>query len=229
MTAAKPDANILAFLKGGPVAVDGESGGKYAESMPELDLGDERRVLELPKAKRPPPEVAPVTSAAFERAWKVYAQLDGFRRSTKRLSWPQWRLVARVLGEERLEAAVTAFVRDPKAREIAARCGAPGFQVWLRQGRYEHYLDAGQATVVETRTRDALPAEVWEAVAYRWGQDYATSWLHRATVRDAILILPTGTAADRLFRECASELARAGVRTLLGVRDGREVARYRIG
>ena len=197
----------------------------HRPAQPQLPLTDEPRVV---TAHRRSP-VAPDTSQAFERAWSVYAALDSYRRSTRRKSWPAWVTVASVVGEETLEGAVGAWTRDPLARQSAARMGAPGFQVWLGQGRYEPFLKvaAPQAPLV-ART---VPDEVWNAVAGRWGPDYAASWLHEARMserRAGTLIVRNGLAAERLLRECKRELADAGVTSIAASRDGQVVADYRL-
>jgi hypothetical protein len=143
-----------------------------------LDLGDKPVVVPPKRAKRAT-VVVPDTSAAFDRAWAVYP--DDAHRSTKRLSWPQWVLVAGVIGEPRLEAAVLAYVRDPKEREQRARCGAPGFQVWLRQGRWEHWLDAEAPAPVKVAAAATFPdAELRDSFFARFKDERARRWFDRS-------------------------------------------------
>ena len=228
---SRADPRVLAFLR--PVDAPTQPLPPEPTARPratELPLGDASRVVELPKRRRAPPAVMPSTSPSFERAWTHYAELDGLKRSTRRLSWPQWVIVARVHGEAVLEAAVATFIRDPKARETAARCGAPGFQVWLRQGRYEHYLSVGEPAPVAKPATRTVPDEIFNAVSRRWGADYATSWLSGAKMSQShpgTLITATGISADRLARECKTVLGAVGVNRIVGVRDGQKLADYR--
>jgi hypothetical protein len=220
MTAADRIAEYLGAPPSNVVRLD-----VHRTAQPQLPLADEPRVATT--HRRSP--VSPDTSQAFERAWSTYAGLDSYRRSTRRKSWPAWVTVASVVGEDKLEAAVGAWSRDPMARQSAARMGAPGFQVWLGQGRYEPFLEvaAPQAPVV-ART---VPDEVWNAVAGRWGPDYAASWLHEARMserRAGTLVVRAKLGADKLLRDCKRELAAAGVSAIAASRDGQVVADYRI-
>lgn len=230
---SRADPRVLAFLR--PVDAPTQPLPPETTARPrtaELPLGDASRVVELPKRRRAPPAVMPSTSPSFERAWTHYAELDGLRRSTRRLSWPQWMIVARVHGEAVLEAAVAAFIRDPKARETAARCGAPGFQVWLRQGRYENFMGANSAPTPEQTTARTVPDHIFAAVAGRFGEGAAISYLHKARMsekRPGALVAGTAYAADWLARYCSASLSAAGVTLIVALRENVVTARHEIG
>lgn len=218
---------VAAFLGANVVSLDQARVARDGAPA-ELPLGDMPCVVP-PKPGRREPVIKPQTTAAFERAWELYARVDAFGRSTRKLSWPKWVAAARVFGEDRLEAAVAAYVRDPRQREVLARSGAPGFQVWLNGGRYERYLDAeSPVAVVASRS---IPDEVFNAVADRWSVDYAGSWLHGARMsetRPGALVVRTSIAADRLLRECRAELMAVGVTDIAAVRDGRTICHHRL-
>jgi hypothetical protein len=181
---SRADPRVLAFLTSDKQipSVGATNVIPITDARPrELPLGDPPRVVELPKRRRAPPAVSPDTSPSFERAWTHYATLDGLRRSTRRLSWPQWVIVARVHGEAALEAAVGVFVQDPTAREQAAKYGAPGFQVWLRQGRWEHYLGEQAAPTFEAPTAPRVfpDSSLRASFRLRFPDERAHRWFDR--------------------------------------------------
>lgn len=201
------------------------------ENEPQLPLGDRPRVVELPKARkaRPLAPVLPQTSDAFERAWKAYPDA-GRRRSSRVEAWPQWVRVASAVGEDQLADAVVAYAADPV--ELTKESGAPGLHIWLKRGRWEHWLGATPVPgkISQSRVEWTGPPAIWEAAAGRYGEPWARSWLARCTwdAERATLAAPTSLAAEKLWRDLKTELAFAGVRRIITVKEGREVGQARV-
>ncbi|PLR28134.1 hypothetical protein SGCZBJ_03760 [Caulobacter zeae] len=171
-----------------------------------------------------PPPIATVTSVPdgvnakrdpwasdehFAAAWKACTD-KGRTRSSRAKAWPEWRRVRDRVGGEALARAMARYVA---ADEDAKRTGGPGFHLWLKDGRYEHWLGpsaVAAAPVCAFPGPPALRASVVDVA----GEDFALKFIDPAGWRDAdrTLVARNIMAADRIHRELRDWLTRTGVR-----------------
>ena len=107
----------------------------------------------------------------FERAWKAFPE-PGRKRSSVKQSEPEWKSASKAAGgEERLCQAVERFAECEEARRDGGKF-VQGFHRWLRDGRWEHWLDddPSPSTVVDL---DPWPRRLreWERNRY-WPDDW---------------------------------------------------------
>ncbi len=133
----------------------------------------------------------------FEDAWAAFPE-QGRRRSSKKLSGPLWAKVAKEVGEDELLAAVQRYVREDK--DYRRECGPPGFDRWLKWGRYEHWL--GGSSVVWSA--DQFPDKDMRAkVVAHLGEPWCVSYLDPARLEGTTLIVKTEFAVSK-FKEHAA-------------------------
>lgn len=89
------------------------------------------------------PKAPPIwlTDPQFAEAWRMCSDQMRKRSESREKTWPTWRAAAaKAGGADRLLAALGAYVRND---EDVKRTGGPGFHIWLKEGRWEHWLEAG--------------------------------------------------------------------------------------
>lgn len=130
----------------------------------------------------------------FSEAWKAYPAKGRERSKSQAKTRPIWKEAARLAGgEDALLGAVRRYVRDDQTHK--GECGPPAFDKWLRDGRWEHWLEM-ETRRVATWTG---PAEIRERVVAEKGDGFAASYLDPAVWTDRGEILAaTGYAAEKL-------------------------------
>jgi hypothetical protein len=123
---------------------------------------------------------------------------------------PLWRDHARKVGEEALLGALRAYVSDEDCR----KWGGVALDRWLRNGRYDHYIDTAldrPGNAVEFPNLD-----LWASVVENLGEPFCRSYIQQCGYEDGWLTIPRTklTAIDKL-RENRERLKACGV---LGVR-----------
>lgn len=107
----------------------------------------------------------------FAKAWDACTE-TGRKRSSRKKAWPEWRAA---LKRESGEALADAMARYVGGDEDAKRTGGPGFHVWLKDARYEHWT--GPATTggapAETFNEPAVRASIVQAT----DEDFARSYV----------------------------------------------------
>lgn len=92
----------------------------------------------------PCPATPNLLAEDFEKAWKAYPDQGRQRSLSKALTRPIWRKAAKAAGgPDRLLAAIHRFVREDTTHKGDA--GPKGFHLWLRDGRWEHWLPEARA------------------------------------------------------------------------------------
>lgn len=86
----------------------------------------------------------------FEQAWKAFPE-TGRKRSSRQKSAPAWAKAAKRVGPRRLREAVGYYADSEDARKEGGKF-VPGFDRWLRDGKWEHWLrdepDLLSATII---------------------------------------------------------------------------------
>lgn len=133
----------------------------------------------------------------FEDGWAAFPE-TGRKRSSKKLSGPAWAKVAKEVGEDELLAAVQKYAREDK--DHRKECGAPGFDRWLKWGRYEHWLGSSEAETLATHFPDKA---IRDAVKAYLTESWCVSYLDQCTVEGTVLIVRTDFAIGK-FRDHAA-------------------------
>lgn len=159
-------------------------------------------IVHLATRRKPRPVTA---SAAFEEAWLLFPE-SGRLRSSKRMAYPEWAKVAAEIGENRLLDCVRQYASRDKQHKDKA--GAPGFERWLKWGRWEHWL-------TEPRVQATLfpDATIRAALSLALGEAWCVSWLDRCGLEGDVLIVPGPTAA-KAMRDKALVLKLNGLRAM---------------
>lgn len=123
-----------------------------------------------PTGEFPPQPVA----KPFDEAWSAYPALGRERSNNRAKTLPFWRTAAKAAGgEDRLLAAVRRYVRLDKTYRGDA--GPPGFHKWLKDGRWEHWLEPEGAGAIPLHT--FADPEVRSAAIAQRDADWVGSWL----------------------------------------------------
>ena len=147
----------------------------------------------------------------FEEAWRVMPSSMRKRSMSREKLLPLWRDHARKVGEEALLGALRAYVSDEDCR----KWGGVALDRWLRNGRYDHYIDTAPTSAGGGLV--AFPnLPIWTAVVDSLGEPWARSYLTQCGYEDGWLTIQRTklTAIDKL-RENRERLKACGV---LGVR-----------
>jgi hypothetical protein len=135
----------------------------------------------------------------FALAWDAYPKSGRDRSKSRSRLWPIWREAANLAGgPERLLGAVRRYVAEDKGHK--GDCGAPAFDRWLKDGRWDHYL-TGPA---EVRVIQPFPdPDIRNAVISAKGEAWAASWLDPCSWEPErrVIVPRNGIAAQRLRSE----------------------------
>ena len=140
------------------------------------------------------PKQKAMASPAFDEAWTALP-VEARTRSSRKEAYPAWVKAASDVGEEALLRAVRRYVREDKDHK--RECGAPGFHRWLRWGRYEHWIETPQLTVVSDTPRFDRE-DVRQAVILAKGEGFCGAYLDRARSDGSRIVVATETAAIKL-------------------------------
>jgi hypothetical protein len=154
--------------------------------------------------------------STFEDAWSLIPASMKTRSLSRAKLKPIWDRHAKTAGgQDVLIGALRAYLKGDKD---LPKSGGPGLQVWLNQGKYDHWIEAGNS-VVEAEglpDRPTFPDEAIRAsVVASCGLGWVVSYLDPCELHSDGFITPkTGFALGKL-RENARELKAAGI---MGIR-----------
>lgn len=120
----------------------------------------------------------------FEQAWAIYPE-SGRRRSSRRLSAPEWARAACDCGEEELLSAVRKYVAEDK--DYKKEFGAPGFHRWLSLARWESWLSEVAAPVAQRQFADAKVRGSFFAAFHA---EKARKWFDLSVLEGDTLVVP---------------------------------------
>lgn len=151
------------------------------------------------------PRQKAMASPAFDEAWAMLPP-EARTRSSRKEAYPAWVKACAEVGEDAMLRAVRRYVREDKDHK--RECGAPGFHRWLKAGRYEHWIEQPNLTLVPTGPRFERD-DVRDAVIRARGDGFCAAYLDRCRVDGTRIVVPTETAAIRL-REVGQIMKRFG-------------------
>lgn len=127
--------------------------------------------------------VRPKPDDVFDLAWKAYPSLGRSRSKSQAKTKPVWREASKAAGgDDRLLAAVRRYVTEDTTHK--GECGAPAFDRWLRDGRWEHWLPGGTGADQASGPAPAAvfdgPPEIRAWAAEHHGEPYARSYVDPA-------------------------------------------------
>jgi hypothetical protein len=127
--------------------------------------------------------VRPKPDDVFDLAWKAYPSSGRSRSKSQAKTKPVWREASKAAGgDDRLLAAVRRYVAEDTTHK--GECGAPAFDRWLRDGRWEHWLPGGagadQASVPAPAAVFDGPPDIRAWAAEHHGEPYARSYVDPA-------------------------------------------------
>lgn len=194
------------------------SGGSAEPSPPAAEPKAEEQVGEpdlldglLAAAAAPKPKPRWTKDLIFLAAWDACTKDMRTRSNNRDKTWPVWVMAAvKAGGPEPLLASLKAYLAGDK--DILRGTGGPGFHLWLKDGKWEHWLPQADAAVDAPAWvgSAALRTACVEAKSEGW----ARSYIDQCGWRD----LPTPTlipakpfAATVIATEVGSILRRMGV------------------
>ncbi len=150
-----------------------------------------------PKAK--PWESSPAFAAFWARCGPQMRT-----RSSKAKAWQPWRSVVAKIGAEALLAAVGRYVAsDPDFQ----RSGGPGVHLWLKDGRWEHWLAPAPGSGGGGGDPVLFPErEVRQACVIEFGEDWVRKNLDHCAwqqVPEKVIRAPNKFIAGNLHREAS--------------------------
>jgi hypothetical protein len=182
---------------------DGGGKGK-GESKPEVDeptvaapSGATGRSSRKPKGDKPKTKPIWETDPDFCAAWDACPDRMRKRSESREKTWPIWRdQAAKAGGGALLRGAHAAYLRGD---DDLKRTGGPGFHLWLKEGRWEHWIPKATAAATISTVWTG-PPELRNAVVRETSGDFARSYLDTSIWQDGALVPRTGYAADKLRR-----------------------------
>lgn len=95
----------------------------------------------------------------FTAAWNACTDTMRKRSESREKTWPVWRVAAaKAGGAEGLLSALLGYLRND---EDVKRTGGPGFHLWLKEGRWEHWLGGeGGSSAFDLASYDAERARL---------------------------------------------------------------------
>lgn len=150
--------------------------------------------------------------SSFDQAWAAIPASMKTRSLSRAKLKPIWDRHAKAVGgQDVLIAALRAYLKGDKD---LPKSGGPGLQVWLNQGKYDHWLEAGNSVVEADPASDrgTFPDRAIRAsVVASCGLGWVVSYLDPCELHPDRFITPkTGFALGKL-KEKARELKAAGV------------------
>lgn len=110
---------------------------------------------------------------AFNEAWRSYPD-SGRTRSSRIESAGEWQKITREVGEDALLAAVRKYAAEDK--DHRKECGAPAFHRWLKNGRWDYWLDASKTVAPPKSVRRFPNEELRQAFVERFQNERAIRW-----------------------------------------------------
>lgn len=149
--------------------------------------------IEAKASRRIASDEPPVWSPTFAEAYALYP--DEMKRSKSRAAcWPIWKDAAsKAGGEGALIGAVRRYRAEDKQHKGESK--APAFDRWLRDGRWEHWLEV-RVTAAEPRWTG--PPEIRARVAMEQTEAFARSYLDHAEWTPEGIRPANGFAFDKL-------------------------------
>jgi len=125
-----------------------------APERPYTDTDTEQMIEAKASSPARPKAVDPV----FLEAWQAYPPKGRERSKSKPKTLPIWKEAAKAAGGEAvLLGAVRRYVAQDQTHK--GECGPPAFDRWLRDGRWEHWLDGGENVVSLSAMSPELQAQ----------------------------------------------------------------------
>jgi hypothetical protein len=133
--------------------------------------------------------IIPFPKDAFAEAWDCLTPTMRRRSLSREKVRAIWKDHAKRVGAETLLAALQRYLKEDTD---LARSGGPGLQVWLRAGRYDHWIGEAPATstpalIAERRFADESLRESFVA---KFTDERAIRWFDRCTLDNKTLVVP---------------------------------------
>lgn len=145
----------------------------------------------------------------FAAAWAACTD-KGRTRSSRKAAWAEWRKALRAAPGPVLAAAMARYVAGD---DDAKRTGGPGFHIWLKDAKFEHWIGAPYAPDFAPAAFNG-PAALRESVVALMGEPFARSWIDpcRWDAENRTLIARNGYAASKLNTELEAWMTRNKVK-----------------
>lgn len=135
-----------------------------------------------------------VYSPLFNRGWEAFPE-TGRKRSSRKVSWPEWQKAAYQIGEERLLGAIVRYTAQDK--DHRKECGAPGFDRWLKWARYETWDQ--EIIAIPANTHRFPDDAAREAAISRFGGDFVSVYLDPCELDGTTIIARTDFAIKKMM------------------------------
>lgn len=109
----------------------------------------------------------------FTKAWDACTE-TGRKRSSRKKAWPEWRTALKREGGEALAAAMVRYVASD---EDAKRTGGPGFHIWLKDARYEHWTAASSSAGTTAAAATFNAPQVRASIVQATDEDFARRYV----------------------------------------------------
>lgn len=142
--------------------------------------------------------VAQVQST-FEAAWAALPSTMKTRSLSRAKLRPIWDTAAkRVGGQDVLFAALNAYLKGDKD---LPKSGGPALDRWLKNEKYDHWLDVGSsvtAPIAQDDSRPRFPEPFRAKLIASCGEGWVISYIDRARLDGTVLVVSSPTAAGRI-------------------------------
>lgn len=152
--------------------------------------------LEIQKPKRRK-ALIPKTTPVFDEAWSAYPP-SGRARQSRMEAFPIWSEIASEVGEDLLLACVKRYASEDK--DAKSECGAPGFERWLKWGRWDNWRPTDPESELHTG-KVFSDTTIRQACLARHGDAWCVSYLDRCTLIDGVIVTNSPTVFAKIGRE----------------------------
>lgn len=147
---------------------------------------------------------------AFAAFWSASTD-QGRKRTSRALVWPEWRRALKSASGPDLAAAMVRYVAGD---EDAKRTGGPGLHLWLKAGRYEHWLTGAADPAALPAATFNGPALLRASVVELLGEAFARTWIDpcRWDAAERTLVARNAFGAAKLNDELGAWMRKTNVR-----------------
>jgi hypothetical protein len=148
----------------------------------------------------------------FTAMWSAVTPQMRTRAKSREKAYRPYREALRAVGGDAsalLAALLQYLAHDPDVK----RTGGPGFDLWLRDGRWDHWLGVDTATGDE-RPKWPGPADVFAQVVGLKGAEWAQAWIDPCGWEPSgrVILARTGFAKERIEADLRGLLANKNIR-----------------
>ena len=146
---------------------------------------------------------------SFDDGWNARKGQMRTRGDGKEKTRKLWNKHAKLIGQDRLLAALQRYLREEKE----PTCGYPGLSVWLNGERYDHWLTESETVSIDGVAALRFPEPFRASLVASCGETWVRSYIDRFKLDGTVLVVSSPTAAAKI-KENAWAMKEAGLTAL---------------